>query len=82
MRTISTAKRVWVRKTHLSEFLIKIRGGGELAGGEFECVWKGEDGEKIKFSDVNDLIKLIEEQCDGAGYPQQQRKLRDWETKN
>jgi len=69
-------KKNWVKKSILSEFTIKIRStGGIFDGGEISCAW----ADKIqKINDMGDIIKFIEEQCDTAGYPQSQRKLRDW----
>ena len=75
----AAVKTAWVRKTHLAEFLIKIRGAdGTVTDGEFTCAWKDET---VKFKDINDFIRLIEEQCDSVAYPQPQRKLRNWDSK-
>ena len=74
------AKKIWVRKSALSEFSIKTRSiGGVLIGGEISCPHLNETG---KISDMPDIIKFIEEKCDLAGYPQSQRKLRGWELDN
>ena len=70
-------KKAWVKRRSLSEFSIKIRSiDGVLDGGEIFYGWTGTTQ---KFSDAPEIIKFIEEQCDIAGYPQSQRKLRGWE---
>ena len=70
---MSTVKKTWVKKRGLSEFLIKIKSD---SGGEISCAWTDKTQ---KFSDMAEVIKFIEEQCDEVWYPQSQRKLRGWE---
>ena len=73
------AKKIWVKKSALSEFLIKTHDtDGVIDGGEITCEWAGKTE---KFNDMADIIKFIEEQCDISGYPQSQRKLRGWDNK-
>ena len=64
-----------VKKKGLSEFSVKLDKQG--AGGEISCVWTDKTQ---KFSDINELFRFIEEQCDEVWYPQSQRKLRGWEN--
>ena len=66
-----TPRMTQVKKTGLSEFLVKMKG----TGGEITCVWSGKTQ---KFGDLNGLLKFIDQQCDAVWYPQSQRKLRDW----
>ncbi|MCL1792821.1 MAG: hypothetical protein FWG34_03030 [Oscillospiraceae bacterium] len=74
----AAAKKTRTQKRNLSEFEIKLKNaGGTLAGGRVTCVW---DGATWEFSDVNELMRFIEEQCDLVWYPQSQRKLRGWDV--
>lgn len=72
------ANKIKVKRSGLSEFLIKVRSrGGEFAGGEVTSV---HSNETQNFSDVNDIIRIIERHCDAVNYPQAQRKLRGWDA--
>ena len=71
------AKKTWIKKRGLSEFTVRIQSsGGEVTGGEVSCVWTDKTE---KFSDINEVLAFIEEQCDAVWYPQSQRKLRGWD---
>ncbi|MCL1858671.1 MAG: hypothetical protein FWF92_05500 [Oscillospiraceae bacterium] len=74
---INSAKRgipriTQTEKKGLSEFTVNMQG----VGGEVSCVWTDKTQ---KFSDISELFKFIEEQCDIVWYPQSQRKLRGWD---
>ena len=64
-----------VKKAGLSQFTVKMK--THEASGEVSCVWTDKTQ---KFSDINELFRFIEEQCDEVWYPQSQRKLRGWEN--
>lgn len=77
------AKKIWVKKSGLAEFAIKICStGGVIDGGKISCAWLGTDDPENSrnINDMSDIIKFIEERCDSAGYPQSQRKLRGWNS--
>ena len=69
-------KKITVKRRGLSEFLIKFQGGGS-PGGEIVSTYTNESHQ---FSDVNDIINIIERHCDKTGYPQSHRKLRGWDA--
>jgi len=70
--------QVKFKKSGLSDFLVKIKSdGGVMTGGELISI---STKESYEFEDINDMLRLIEKQCNAVAYPQSQRKLRDWET--
>ena len=75
----NTVKRrvTQVKKSGLSEFSVRL--DKNTACGEISCVWTDKTQ---KFSDINELFRFIEEQCDAVWYPQPQRKLRGWDEDN
>jgi len=71
-------KKIWVKKRGLSDFTIKITSeDGVITGGEITS----ESTKKTdKFSDINEIIEIIEQHCNMVGYPQSERKLRGWDA--
>ena len=67
--------QIKVKRRGLADFLVKLRGDGS---GELTCVFAKEDHE---FNDINDMLRLIEGQCNAMSYPQPQRKMRNWDSK-
>jgi hypothetical protein len=72
------AKRIQVKvkRRELADYLIKIHNSdGVITGGELTSVWSKETYE---FKDINDMLRLIEKQCNAVSYPQPQRKMNNW----
>ena len=67
--------RVRVKRRDLSEFLIKMKGSDGSVVGEITSVYWGKSQ---GFTDVNEIISIIEKHCDSVKHPQAQRKARDW----
>lgn len=65
-----------VKRSVLSEFIIKIKSGGDVVlNGEVISAYSNETQ---KFNDINDMLRIIERQCNAVSYPQSQRKLSEW----
>jgi len=68
--------QVKVKRRELADYLVKIHTeGGVFKGGELTCVWSKQTR---GFTDINDMLKLIEKQCNAVSYPQPQRKMNNW----
>ena len=68
--------QIKVKRRELADYLIKIHSsGGVITGGELTSVWSKQTYE---FKDINDMLKLIEKQCNAVSYPQPQRKMNNW----
>jgi len=75
---LSGAKKIQVKvkRRELADYLIKIHSsGGAVTGGELTSVWSKHT---YKFNDINDMLRLIEKQCNIVSYPQPQRKMHNW----
>ena len=65
--------QIKVKRRELADFLVKLRGDGS---GELTFVFAKESHD---FNDINDMLRLIEGQCNAMSYPQPQRKMRNWQ---
>ena len=64
--------QIKVKRRGLADFLVKLKSDGS---GGLTCVFANESHE---FNDINDMLRLIESQCNAMSYPQPQRKMRNW----